>query len=171
MIRLKFIQCNLSIKAPISFFIICEIKRIPRYNRAVFSNKNVWWNILRTLICCKNFEICSPCISSMVLPLIIPALGGKMATSYSPLSLTVKFLSSSDPLDLKRVILPSYCCAVVFESFLEVIRLSKPKVQATTTDASCGVSNVVNITFPPTAACRTSSSNTPAPSDEPGGDN
>ncbi len=92
-----------------------------------------------------------------------------MVTVYSPLSFRVRFLSSSDAVDLKRVTLSVYGGSIMF-SPLEVIILDEPKLQVTIRNGvSGGVTVVVNITVPPTAAIKLSGS-TPSPWLTPGGD-
>lgn len=90
------------------------------------------------------------------------------------MSLIVRLLSSRDPVDLKRVTLSVYAGPVMF-TLLEVIILELPpwmseNPQVTTRNGdSGGVTVVVNITVPPTAAVRLSGS-TPAPWLTTGGD-
>lgn len=115
-----------------------------------------------------------PCNTSLQVPLCGFPSFVIMVTVYSPLSLITRFLSSRDPVDVKRVILSVYPGPVMF-TVLEVIRLKllpwiseKPQVTIRN-GVSGGTIVVVNITVPPTTAVRLSGS-TPAPWLTPGGD-
>lgn len=110
-----------------------------------------------------------PCMSSLQFPLCCAAPSGIMVMVYSPRSLRVRFLSSRDPVDLKRVILSEYAGPVSF-TVVEVIILESEKLQVIIMNGvSGGVTVVVNIAVPPTAAVRLSGS-TPSPWLKPGGE-
>ncbi len=94
-----------------------------------------------------------------------------MLTVHSPLPCRARCLGSRDPVEMKRVILPLYSGPVVFAVLSEVIIVVVLKFQVTEANGfSVGVSVVVNVTVPPTAAFRGPSGNTPAPLVKPGED-
>lgn len=111
-------------------------------------------------------------MTSLQFPLCCSPPFGITVTVYSPSSLKVRFLSSRDAVDLKRVILSLYAGPVMF-ILVEVIILDVPwipeKPQVTTRNVSDGATVVVNVTVPPTDAIRLFGS-TPAPWLKPGGD-
>lgn len=96
-----------------------------------------------------------------------------MVTLYVPVSFRLRFLSSRDAVDMKRVILSVYTGPVMF-TVVEVITLDGPwipeKPQVTIKNGfSVGVTVVANVTVCPTTAVRLSGS-TPVPWLKPGGD-
>lgn len=100
-------------------------------------------------------------MTSLQFPLCAASPFGIMVTEYSPLSLRIRFLSSSDAVDLKRVILSAYAASVEFTS-PDVITLRPEKLQATTRKGvTGGVTVVVNVTVSPTRAFRLSGSTPP----------
>lgn len=116
-----------------------------------------------------EFIISSPETSSLRLPCVGNSPAGTMVTLYSPLSLSVRFLSSKDPVDLNSIILPSYSGAVMFkESPEDIIDFSAPNLQATDVNGvSDGFRFVSNNTALSIHASIGPSGNTPAPSDKP----
>ena len=89
-----------------------------------------------------------------------------MRTLYSPLSLRTRFLSSRDPVEVKRVTLPSYSAVALV--FVSIITFSPNFHSTNVNGCSGGVCVVLNITVPPNVALRGPSGNTPAPLVKPG---
>ena len=130
------------------------------------------WSVL----CSSLWQWCInlPSNSSWQLPFCCAPPVGMMVTLYSPLSLTVRLLSSRDPVDLWSFTRPVYAGPTI-SALVEVIILTlEPwlfsKLQVTIMKGiSGGVTVVVNVTVSPTMAVRLSGS-TPAPWVTPGGD-